>query len=82
MDRDFVLSWRPVAATGPTAALFNEAIDGDDYSLIMLMPPKQIATQQTIKKETIFIIDTSRSMGSASIKQAKAGLAHAIEHLH
>jgi len=82
MDRDFVLSWQPVAATVPTAALFNETIDGDDYSLIMLMPPKQTATQQTIKKETIFIIDTSGSMGGTSIKQAKAGLAHALEQLH
>lgn len=84
MDRDFVLSWQAVASVTPNAAMFNETIDGDDYSLVMLMPPKQSAKQdmpQSILTETIFIIDTSGSMGGTSIKQAKTGLAYALGQL-
>ncbi len=86
MDRDFVLSWQAIANSAPTAAIFNETIDGDDYSLIMLMPPSKVphSGQQNvplIKKEAIFIIDTSGSMGGTSIKQAKSGLQYALKQL-
>lgn len=84
MDRDFVLSWQAVASATPKAAMFNETIDGDDYSLVMLMPPKKNTPQdkqQSIPTETIFIIDTSGSMGGTSIKQAKTGLAYALGQL-
>ncbi|MGH1485608.1 MAG: marine proteobacterial sortase target protein [Cellvibrionaceae bacterium] len=85
MDRDFDLSWQPVEKSVPQAAIFNETIDGDDYSLVMLMPPSSKSSNkkkgQTIPKETLFIIDTSGSMGGTSIKQAKAGLEFALQQL-
>jgi len=81
MDRDFVLSWQAVASATPSAAIFNETIDGDDYSLVMLMPPHQKNKQHRINTETIFIIDTSGSMGGTSIQQAKTGLAYALGQL-
>ena len=84
MDRDFSLSWKTTASATPTAAVFNETINGDDYSLIMLMPPilKQANnTANTIPKDSIFIIDTSGSMGGTSIRQAKKGLIFALQQL-
>ncbi len=86
MDRDFVLSWQAAANSTPKAAIFNETIDGDDYSLIMLMPPSKVLNLEQqgdpiIKKEAIFIIDTSGSMGGTSIKQAKSGLQYALKQL-
>jgi Ca-activated chloride channel family protein len=83
MDRDFLLTWKPTDKHAPKAAIFNETVDGDDYSLIMLMPPKGLgATKVSIPKEMIFIIDTSGSMGGTSIKQAKAGLEFALKQLN
>jgi Ca-activated chloride channel family protein len=87
MDRDFVLSWRATASATPRAAVFNETIAGDDYSLIMLMPPsvsteKKSQQRASIPKEMIFIIDTSGSMGGTSIRQAKAGLKKGLQHLN
>ncbi len=85
MDRDFVLSWKPIASYSPQAAIFSETVAGDDYNLIMLMPP-QISNlsphTSAIKKEIIFIIDTSGSMGGTSIEQAKAGLDFALQNLN
>ena len=86
MDRDFDLSWQPIEQATPQAAIFNETINGDDYSLIMLMPPyasneNSKASARIIPKETIFIIDTSGSMGGTSITQARAGLEFALRQL-
>lgn len=39
MDRDFVLAWRPVTGSEPTAALFNEEVAGEYYGLLLVMPP-------------------------------------------
>ena len=39
MDRDFVLTWRPVADAVPSAALFTEKVGADHYGLLMVLPP-------------------------------------------
>ena len=38
-DRDFVLSWKPEPATAPTASLFRENRNGEDYLLAVVNPP-------------------------------------------
>jgi Ca-activated chloride channel family protein len=82
MDKDFLLTWKPTIDHSPQAAIFSETIDGDDYSMIMLMPPRHDANKkQSITRETIFIIDTSGSMAGTSIRQAKDGLLHALQYL-
>jgi len=90
MDRDFWLEWTPVASDQPEAAVFKEQINGEDYSLIMLLPPQIAASSQNgtddlhshkLPREVIFIIDTSGSMGGASIQQAKASLQMALKRL-
>jgi Ca-activated chloride channel family protein len=82
MDRDFVLSWQATPQTMPSAALFSETIHGDDYHLLMLMPPDTASpNEHPIPKDSIFIIDTSGSMGGTSITQAKAGLLFALQQL-
>ncbi|MDV7103365.1 marine proteobacterial sortase target protein [Vibrio sp. TH_r3] len=73
LDADFVLRWKPKMHDVPQAALFSKTDDHDQFALLMLMPPnsKQV---QSIKKEVIYIIDTSGSMGGTSIRQAKEAL--------
>ena len=84
-DRDFVLEWRPVAGHSPKAAFFKEQVNNkeadDEYGLLMVMPPELEQSLPKINRETIFIIDTSGSMGGASIRQARQALDMAIRRL-
>lgn len=80
-DRDFVLTWTPAAGAAPRAALFTENLDGETYALMMVLPPEAPEGFQILRREIVFVIDTSGSMGGASIRQAKQALTLAIERL-
>jgi Ca-activated chloride channel family protein len=80
-DRDFVLTWTPAAGAAPRAALFTEHLDGETYALMMVLPPEAPKGFQILRREIVFVIDTSGSMGGASIRQAKQALALAVERL-
>jgi len=81
-DRDFVLRWRPELKKAPQAALFSEIRDEEKYALLMFMPPHPQNVRDNISsRELIFIIDTSGSMGGASIRQARQALRLAIKKL-
>jgi len=80
-DRDFVLQWSAQSGREPRAAFFTRQTEAGRFGLLMMMPPQAPDTPR-IPRETIFIIDTSGSMGGASIRQAKAALITAIEALH
>jgi Ca-activated chloride channel family protein len=80
-DRDFILTWSPQAGDAPRAALFTETHEDQTYALFMLLPPDAPARRAILRREIVFIIDTSGSMGGASIRQAKRALALAIERL-
>ncbi len=81
MDRDFVLSWRPVSGSEPQAALFTETVEGEQYGLLMVLPPAAARRDASLRREIIFVIDTSGSMGGVSIEQARASLTDALERL-
>jgi Ca-activated chloride channel family protein len=81
-DRDFELIWRPAAGEGPTAAVFTEEKDGEQFALIVLLPPGLSARERTsVPRETVFVIDTSGSMHGESLEQATAALHVAIDTL-
>ncbi len=83
-DKDFVLEWMPTPTAAPRAALFQEMNkdSNENFGLMMLMPPT-IAQHQlpSMKREMIFVIDTSGSMGGASIRQARQSLEMAVNRL-
>ncbi len=83
MDRDFVMHWRPVTGSAPGAAVFTEQLGGDRYGLLMLVPPELASspTETVIAREMVFVIDTSGSMGGASIDQARQSLLMALATL-
>lgn len=81
MERDFVLRWRPELGRQPQAALFTERFAGQEYALLMVMPPPIPADEVRIPREVMFILDTSGSMGGPSIVQAKAALSEALQRL-
>ena len=80
-DRDFVLSWKPEPAAAPTASIFREERNGEDYLLAVVNPPAMKIEGQRRDRETIFVIDNSGSMSGESMDQAKAGLLLALDRL-
>ena len=81
-DRDFVLEWAPARGREPRAAVFTEERDGAYYVLAMVMPPAdEFVESVRLARETVFVIDTSGSMGGASILQAKQALLMAVDQL-
>lgn len=81
-DRDFVLEWRPQRAEQPRAAVFTEERDGWNYVLAMIVPPADDAVEGVrLPRESVFVIDTSGSMGGASIQQARQALELALDKL-
>ncbi|MBL4631029.1 MAG: marine proteobacterial sortase target protein [Paraglaciecola sp.] len=79
-EKDFVLNWRPKLGAAPQSAHFTQQVNGDEYGLVMLLPPAEQVTQ-TPPREVIFVLDTSGSMQGDSLKQAKQALLLAIEQL-
>ena len=78
-DHDFELVWHLDLGSEPKSALFTET-GKETYGLLMLMPP-QSPEKSALPKETIFIIDTSGSMGGPSIDEAKRALTLALSKL-
>ena len=85
MTQDFSLSWQPQPGQAPRAAVFSEQVAGEDYALLMAVPPvaasKGGEKPAVLPKEAIYLIDTSGSMGGVSIAQAKKSLLFALERL-
>jgi Ca-activated chloride channel homolog len=74
-DGDFVLEWVPVAGREPRAVYFTEEVDGELYSLLMILPPDDAgAVADRLPRETIFVIDNSGSMMGPPLEQAKEAL--------
>ena len=81
-DRDFVLEWAPARGREPRAAVFTEEVDGEIYALAMVMPPDDADVEAVqLPRETVLVIDTSGSMGGASIGQARDALLFALNQL-
>jgi Ca-activated chloride channel family protein len=91
-DRDFRLSWALTPAATAKPILFRESgpfvtANGEefreqaDYILGLVLPPEQDQSLYVAPRDVVFIIDTSGSMGGASIRQAKTALLHAIDLL-
>ena len=80
-DRDFVLEWVPAVGRAPSAALFRESVEGDEYALLMVLPPPVETKETRVSRETIIVIDTSGSMSGESIVQARRAVGEALSTL-
>ena len=81
-DRDFVLQWWPAPGLAPEAVVFSETLGQHSYALIMVTPPFIDAAAHTgLRRDVVFVIDTSGSMAGASLTQAKAAVVFALERL-
>ncbi len=81
-DGDFVLEWTPAVGREPRAVYFAEEVDGERYSLLLMMPPDDgSAVADRLPRETVFVIDTSGSMEGQALEQAKAALQQGVARL-
>ena len=83
-NRDFVLRWRAAADAQPTVGFYTQQWRGEHYAMLMLTPPMEQGEARdghSVPRDLVFVIDTSGSMGGASIRQAKQALVMAIERL-
>jgi Ca-activated chloride channel family protein len=81
MDRDFVLKWTPVPTMLPEAVVYTETFAGEEYALIMLVPPHPTDSMVSVAREVVLVIDTSGSMAGAPLAQAREALAIAVKRL-
>lgn len=82
-NRDFVLEWSAQPSNQPYASVFTQNVRGETFLMAMLTPaqPETPTNEQRIKRETVFVIDTSGSMGGQSIEQARKALLLALDRL-
>jgi len=80
LEQDFVLNWQLTLASTPKAAFIASSDSESHYGLLMVMPPKA-RLSEVLRKEIIYIIDTSGSMGGVAIRQAKSALTYALAQL-
>lgn len=81
-DRDIHLAWNLARTAQPKAHLFTETVDGEDYSLLMLVPPKDRPDLSTIPPRDItFMVDISGSMHGAPLQAAKEAMIAALAGL-
>ncbi|MBW8368689.1 MAG: marine proteobacterial sortase target protein [Arenimonas sp.] len=78
-DRDFVLQWQPVPSKAPRSAVFTDRIGGENFALVMLVPPTLAAVP--LPRELILVIDNSGSMSGTSMEQAIEAADRALARL-
>jgi len=80
-NKDFTLDYGIKKGHEPKAALFTDSNHGDDYFMLMAVPPLTSTEKIDIPKEVIFVVDVSGSMQGTSIAQAKNSLHYSISRL-
>nr|WP_133007135.1 marine proteobacterial sortase target protein [Marinobacter sp. JH2] len=79
MNKDVVVRWRAVAGREPTAAVFHQQWQGQDFLMAMVLPPE--STGPVLRRELQFVIDTSGSMAGESMVQARDALLRGLDTL-
>ncbi len=84
-EQDFTLSWEPVMKNESIISSHQEELDGDIYTHLLIMPPKDIKMLKNLpqpQRQVTYILDTSGSMDGPSIKQARKALITALQDLN
>lgn len=86
MDRDAVIEWEPLVVDQPQLVALRENLvaTGEEFGLLMLIPPRQPANAQSggLQREVIFVLDRSGSMGGELMRQASASVAFAVQQMN
>jgi len=79
-NKDFILSWRP-AGHEPEARVLTARDHGDDYLMLFVQPPADVAPAMVRPKEMVFLIDKSGSMWGEPLDTAKAVIVQALHKM-
>ena len=80
--RDFSLRWSGAVGSTPDVAVYRESVDGEDYGLLMIMPPRvEISAFDSVPRDLTLVIDVSGSMQGESLENAKDAVVMAIQAL-
>ncbi|KXF80620.1 marine proteobacterial sortase target protein [Enterovibrio coralii] len=79
-NRDFELTWSPVSDSAPTAAMFVEEKNAEQFGLLMVVPPTELSSS-VLNKNTTFVIDVSGSMYGEAMEQAKEAVIYGLNRL-
>jgi Ca-activated chloride channel family protein len=80
-DRDFVLRWSLAGSAAPLPVVFSQESGAELYLLLVVFPPLPERGSSFLEHETVFVVDTSGSMGGQAIRQAREALALALDRL-
>lgn len=78
-DRDFELRWTPVPSRAPRSAVFTDRVGGEDFAMVMLVPPT--LPTAPLPRELVLVIDNSGSMMGTSMAQAILAADRALARL-
>lgn len=83
LDKDFQLFYTTSAKdVGLTALLHRPISTEDGYFLLLISPRTELAKEQQVPRDMVFVIDTSGSMREdGKIDQAKKALKHCLDGL-
>ncbi len=79
-NKDFILAWRPAGAE-PEARVLTAREHGEDYLMMFVQPPADVAPAMVRAKEMVFLIDKSGSMWGQPLDEAKAVVLKALEKM-
>lgn len=82
-DRDFVLYFhkrRSDEALGVTVVTHKPPGE-DGYFLLLVSPAADLAADELMAKDVVFVLDTSGSMAGAKMEEARAALRYCLESL-
>jgi Ca-activated chloride channel homolog len=79
-NKDFILAWRP-AGKEPEARVLTAREHGDDYLMLFVQPPADVAPEMVRAKEMVFLVDRSGSMYGQPLDTAKKVITRAIEKM-
>ena len=76
-NKDFILAWRP-AGKEPEARVITARDHGDDYLMLFVQPPADVAPAMVRPKELVFLVDKSGSMWGEPLDTAKGVIGKAL----
>jgi Ca-activated chloride channel homolog len=79
-NKDFILAWRP-AGREPEARILTARDHGDDYLMLFVQPPADVAPEMVRPKEMVFLVDKSGSMWGEPLDTAKAVIRTALSKM-
>ena len=82
LDRDFVLYWTFSEEDFGVNVLTQRHLGEDGYFMMMLAPKREIDEKMIVKKDIVFVLDTSGSMEGDKIEQARRALIFCVNSLN